>query len=94
MRKNKKQKTKKNTNLQKFPMSKKESRVLPDNVHNITGNNSFVVFSSNFFTQGEEFANDCDNKVLFVFFEEGAADGAERRRKKNETKENKSSKLE
>ena len=58
--------------LQKFPMGLQETGILSHNVHDVTGNNGFVVFTAFHFCETEEIFNDCNKKAFFSLLIHGA----------------------
>ena len=64
--------------LQKAPMSAQKSRILSHDVHNIRGNNGFVIFALLLFAKTQQLFDDRHQKPFLVFFVHGAryaADG-------------------
>lgn len=48
--------------LQEFPMSFEKSRILPHDVHDVGGNDSFVVLPALHFAQTKQIFDYCDKK--------------------------------
>ena len=48
--------------------SPKKSRILSHNVHNVGGNNGFVVFSFLLFTHSQQIFDDCHQEPLLILF--------------------------
>ena len=51
--------------LQELPVCLEEARVLANNVHDIGGNNGFVVLPSFYFNQAQEFFDDSHEEPFF-----------------------------
>jgi hypothetical protein len=54
--------------FEKLPMRFKKARVLSNNVHDIAGNDGFVVLSSNHLCESQKFLNKVDKKSLLSLF--------------------------
>jgi len=57
--------------LEEPPMSSKESRILPHDVHDVTGYDGLVVFPSLLLTQTQQVLDDSDQKSLLVLLVHG-----------------------
>lgn len=51
--------------LEEFPVCLQEARILADDVHDIRGNDSFVVFASFDFAQSQEILDDSNKEAFF-----------------------------
>ena len=58
-------------------MCLKESRILTDNIHNVTGHDSFVVLSSLHFGQSKQVLDYSDQEALLCLLVHGTRDGTD-----------------
>lgn len=56
-----------NDRLQEFPMGLEEARVLPNDIHDVGGDNSLVILTTFYFTKTQEIFDNSDQKTLFRF---------------------------
>jgi hypothetical protein len=66
-----------NYRLKEFPVSLKEARILSDDIHDVTGDDSFVILAPLHLSEAKKILDDRDKESLLCLFIHGEGDGAD-----------------